>query len=123
MSREKQFEALVTLAGTVDSSLESALSKTRNSLNDLDSTTLKVAGSVKNGSKISKVASYALGALSNTVGGLLKDGINAVGSAISGSLDSAIDRVDTLNAYEKTMQNLGYSIDEVAAASKNSMLH
>lgn len=118
MSREKQFEALVTLAGTVDSSLESALSKTRNSLNDLDSTTLKVAGSVKNGSKISKVASYALGALSNTVGGLLKDGINAVGSAISGSLDSAIDRVDTLNAYEKTMQNLGYSIDEVAAASK-----
>lgn len=44
---------------------------------------------------------------------LISNGIQKLSSAIHGSLDSAISRVDTINSYKKTMENLGYSTEKV----------
>ena len=48
-------------------------------------------------------------ALMGAIGGIAASLTRAIGSAISGSMDAAISRVDTLNAYPRVMQNLGYS--------------
>ena len=49
-------------------------------------------------------------------GNLLADGIKKVGSVISGAMDSAMARVDTLNNFPKVMQSLGYSAEESASS-------
>lgn len=118
MSKEKQFEALVTLSGAIDPALPTALNEVRGKLENLQKPSSSLGDSFEKTSKMSSVAKFGLNALAQAAGGVLKDGFDAAKNAIAGSLDSAIDRVDTLNAYEKTMSNLGYSIDEVAAASK-----
>lgn len=51
-------------------------------------------------------------ALMGAIGGIAASLTTAVGSAISGSMDAAISRVDTLNAYPRVMQNLGYSAED-----------
>lgn len=51
-------------------------------------------------------------ALMGAIGGIASSLTSAVGSAISGSMDAAIARVDTLNAYPRVMQNLGYSAED-----------
>ena len=59
-----------------------------------------------------------LSTLSVTIGNLISSGIQKLASAITDQLDTAISRVDTLNAYEKTMTNLGYTTEEVTEASE-----
>ena len=49
-------------------------------------------------------------------GNLIADGIKKVGSVISGAMDSAMSRVDTLNNFPKVMQSLGYSAEESASS-------
>lgn len=51
--------------------------------------------------------------LNGTIANLISSGIKKLASAISGQLDSAISRVDTINSYKKTMKNLGYATEEV----------
>lgn len=51
-------------------------------------------------------------ALMGAIGGIAASLTTAIGSAISGSMDAAISRVDTLNAYPRVMQNLGYSAED-----------
>ena len=51
--------------------------------------------------------------LNGTIANLISSGIKKLASAISGQLGSAISRVDTINSYKKTMQNLGYETEEV----------
>lgn len=118
MSREKEFQALVTLSGTIDPSLEGTLSKARDGLKKLDSSVSATGKTFEKTTTKSKALSAISMTLANTAGNLLAKGISSVSSAITGSLDSAISRVDTLNSYEKTMRNLGYTADEVAAASQ-----
>lgn len=49
-------------------------------------------------------------------GNLLADGIKKVGGVISGAMDSAMSRADTLNNFPKVMQSLGYSAEESASS-------
>ena len=56
------------------------------------------------------------GAWAVAAGNLLADGIKKVGSVISGAMDSAMSRVDTLNNFPKVMQSLGYSAEESASS-------
>lgn len=51
-------------------------------------------------------------AWSIAAGSLISKGISKIASTISGQLDSAISRVDTLNRFPKIMQNLGISTEE-----------
>ncbi|MCF0240684.1 MAG: tape measure protein, partial [Streptococcus gallolyticus] len=59
----------------------------------------------------------AFTSLKVAAGNLVSQGISRVASAITDQLGSAISRVDTLHAYERTMKNLGFSTDEVTQAS------
>ena len=47
---------------------------------------------------------------------LLISGMQKIGSAIEANMGTAVARLDTLNSYGKTMQALGFSIEEATAA-------
>ena len=51
-------------------------------------------------------------------GSLIADGIKKVGSMVTNTMGSAINRLDTLNNFPKVMQSLGYSADEADASIK-----
>ena len=55
-------------------------------------------------------------AISVAIGNLMSAAVQKVGSAISGSLDSAISRVDTMNNFSKVMSNMGISADDANEA-------
>jgi tape measure domain-containing protein len=57
-------------------------------------------------------------AISVALGNLLSGAVQKVGSAISGSVDSAISRVDTMNNFSKVMSNMGISADDANEAIK-----
>lgn len=54
--------------------------------------------------------------LMGAIGGIAAKATEVVGSAIAGSMDAAIARVDILNAYPRVMQNLGYSAEDASAS-------
>ena len=54
--------------------------------------------------------------LGTAIGTMLAKGVSGAASAISGSIDSAISRVDTLNNFPKVMVSLGYSADTAASS-------
>lgn len=86
---------------------EAALNGTETEVKDLSSSLNRV-----NTDK----ATSELSAMKVAIGNLISQGINRLTSAISDSLGGAISRVDTLEAYGKTMKNLGYSSGEAAKA-------
>ena len=51
-------------------------------------------------------------AASTALGTVIAKGISTAMSAVSNSLDRAISRVDTLNAFPKIMKNLGFAAEE-----------
>lgn len=63
-------------------------------------------------------ASFSSGVSSAGVaaGNMISSAISTAMSAVSGSLDSAISRVDTLNQFPKVMSNLGFSTEDADAA-------
>lgn len=67
------------------------------------------------GGKISKLSTGAIAAAS-LVGSAVFKAFNAVTSAISSSLDSAINRVDTINNFQPVMESLGFSAEEAASS-------
>lgn len=51
-------------------------------------------------------------------GNVISKGLSTVTSAISSSMNAAINRVDTLNNFPKVMQSLGYSADASSSSVK-----
>lgn len=70
----------------------------------------KVENEVEKSGK--KTGSKWGGAWSVAAGNLISKGISKVTSLISGSMDSAISRMDTLNNFPRVMTSLGYSAEE-----------
>lgn len=62
--------------------------------------------------------SSSLGAKAGAVAGIVSSITKGAFNAISNSLGSAINRVDTMNNFPKVMKNLGYSSQEATAAIK-----
>lgn len=63
-------------------------------------------------------ASFSTGfaAKAGAIAGLVQEAVGKACSAIRGSLDSAIARVDTMNNFPKVMSGLGYSADDASAS-------
>lgn len=59
---------------------------------------------------------FKMSAFGATIGTLLSTGVTKAASAVAGSIDSAISRVDTLNQFPKVMQQMGFSSDEASAS-------
>lgn len=75
----------------------------------------KVDGS-KWASDITSALSGGLSSAKVAVGNILANVASAGITAIRDNLDSAISRVDSLNAFPKVMSNIGFSTDEASAA-------
>lgn len=93
-----------------NSAVESLQEELRRSQDELE----KTAEGADNAS--SGVSSIGL-SISNIAGGaLVFKAIEMAVSGVSGALDSAISRFDTLNQYPKTLENLGASGEEAASS-------
>lgn len=55
--------------------------------------------------------------LKGVISNLISDGINKLSSAITENLGGAIERVDTIASFERTMKNLGYTTEDVESAT------
>lgn len=97
-------------------SFKRQLNDTENALDHVKSATSGYDAEIDALDSDTKKASGSLSAFSVAMGNLAARGIEKLASAISGQLDSAISRVDTLNAYSRTMQNLGYTAEEAEKA-------
>ena len=97
-------------------SFKRQLNDTENALDHVKSATSGYDAEMDALDSDTQKASGSLSAFSVAMGNLAARGIEKLASAISGQLDSAISRVDTLNAYSRTMQNLGYTAEEAEKA-------
>lgn len=97
-------------------SFKRQLNDTENALDHVKSATSGYDAEIDALDSDTKKASGTLSTFSVAMGNLAARGIEKLASAISGQLDSAISRVDTLNAYSRTMQNLGYTAEEAEKA-------
>lgn len=96
----KNIETLSTKLKTNKEKLDNASS----AANELDNSLGKIN---------TEKANKGFTTLNATIANLISSGIKKLVSTINGQLDSAIARVDTINSYKKTMQNLGYTTDAV----------
>lgn len=78
-------------------SYKRSLQETENAMNHLGSSTQEYSGK--------------LSAVKVAVGNLASSAIQSLISMLGNQMESAVSRVDTLENYTKTMQNLGYSAD------------
>lgn len=97
-------------------SFKKQLNDTENALDHVKSATSGYDAEIDALDSDTEKASGTLSSFSVAMGNLAARGIEKLASAISGQLDSAISRVDTLNAYSRTMQNLGYTAEEAEKA-------
>ena len=97
-------------------SFKRQLNDTENALDHVKSATSGYDAEIDALDSDTAKASGTLSTFSVAMGNLAARGIEKLASAISGQLDSAISRVDTLNAYSRTMQNLGYTAEEAEQA-------
>ena len=97
-------------------SFKRQLNDTENALDSVKNATSGYDAEIDALDSDTKKASGSLSSFSVAMGNLAARGIEKLASAISGQLDSAISRVDTLNAYSRTMQNLGYTAEEAEKA-------
>lgn len=97
-------------------SFKRQLNDTENALDHVKSATSGYDAEIDALDSDTQKASGTLSTFSVAMGNLAARGIEKLASAISGQLDSAISRVDTLNAYSRTMQNLGYTAEEAEQA-------
>lgn len=97
-------------------SFQQKLQETTNSLHGAESATDEFGSAVSHLSTDTNKAGGALNAFSVAMGNLAAQGIKMLADAIMNQLDAAVKRVDTLHAYSRTMQNLGYTAEEAGEA-------
>lgn len=79
-----------------------------------DSSTKKMNKSLDQTDKSAKKAKDGFTVMKGAAASLIANGIQRLASAITDQLGAAVERVDTINQYKRTMENLGYSQKEVA---------
>mgnify|MGYP004674599919 CR=1 FL=1 len=92
---------------------ENKLSETEKSADKLDKSLGRMEDSAQ------KAANGGFTVLKGALANLVASGFQKVTSAITEQFDTAISRVDTINAYKRTMENLGYSQEDVAKSTES----
>ena len=107
-----------SLAKQIDS-LSSDLADNKRKMADAEKAADSLDKSIEELDADSKKASRGgLSALTVAAGNVLANAFQKVTSTISEGFQTAVSRVDTLNAYKISMESLGYSTDEVSVAQK-----
>lgn len=96
------------------SELDGELSENKSKLKEAESASDELTKSLDETGKSAEKSSGGFTVLKGAIANLISQGIQKLASAVRDQLGAAISRVDTINSYKKTMENLGYSTEEVA---------
>ena len=91
-----------------------SLDQVENESNKANSSTKKMNRTLNSTDKAAKKAKDGFTVMKAAAGNLIANGITRLASAITDQLGAAVERVDTINQYKRTMENLGYSTKDVA---------
>jgi len=97
--------------------LDSELAKNKTKLNEADKAADEFSKSISDAGKSAEKSSGGFSVLAGAMANLVANGISRLASAITGQFQTAISRVDTINSYTRTMENLGYKSKEVTKAT------
>lgn len=100
------------------SDLDGELANNKSKLKEADEASSKLSKSLDSVGESAEKSSDGFTVLKGAIANLISNGIQKLASAIKGQLSSAIERVDTLNSYRQTMENLGYTQEEVAKTTE-----
>lgn len=95
------------------SDLDGELAENKSKLKDAESASDDLTKSLNETGESAEKSSGGFTVLKGVLANLVTQGIQKLASAIHNQLGAAISRVDTINSYKKTMENLGYSTEEV----------
>lgn len=93
--------------------LDDELAENKDKLNEAEHASDGLTQSLDETGDSAENASDGFTVLKGVLANLISEGIQKLANAIKNQLGAAISRVDTLNSYKKTMENLGYSTEEV----------
>lgn len=95
------------------SQLDGELAENKSKLNEAESASDDLTKSLNETGESAEKSSGGFTVLKGVLANLVTQGIQKLASAMRNQLGAAISRVDTINSYKKTMENLGYSTEEV----------
>lgn len=95
------------------SELDGELAENKSKLNEAESASDELTKSLNETGESAEKSSGGFTVLKGVLANLVTQGIQKLASAMRNQLGAAISRVDTINSYKKTMENLGYSTEEV----------
>lgn len=96
------------------SELDGELAENKSKLNEAEHASDELTKSLDETGQSAEKSSDGFTVLKGAIANLISQGIQKLASAINNQLGAAISRVDTINSYKKTMENLGYSTEDVA---------
>lgn len=96
------------------SELDGELAENKSKLNEAESASDELTKSLNETGESAEKSSGGFTVLKGVLANLVTQGIQKLASAMRNQLGAAISRVDTINSYKKTMENLGYSTEEVS---------
>ena len=96
------------------SSLSGHLQENKTKMSDAEKAADKLDKSLDDVGNSAKNSSGGFTVLKGVIANLVTSGIQRLTGAITGELQTAISRVDIINSYKNTMQNLGYATEDVS---------
>lgn len=99
-------------------SLSGNLQDNKTKMSDAEKAADKLDKSLKDTGDSAQKSSAGFTVLKGVIANLVTNGIQRLTSAITGQLGAAISRVDTINAYKRTMENLGYATEDVSRTTE-----
>ena len=113
----------VSKTSTEYTTLEREIAATNATIKKCETELTTCGGAMKSASESGKSFGASLDTIKVAAGNLIASGLQQVASLIGNQIGAAVERVDSINAYSRTMQNLGYAEDEVSAASEKMLEH
>lgn len=100
------------------SDLDNELSDNKSKLQEADEASNKLSKSLKDTGDSAEKSSDGFTVLKGAIANLISNGVQKLASAVKNQLGAAVERVDTINSYMRTMENLGYTQEEVAKTTE-----
>lgn len=100
------------------SSLSRHLQENKTKMSDAEKAADKLDKSLDDVGNSAKNSSSGFTVLKGVIANLVTSGIQRLTGAITGELQTAISRVDIINSYKNTMQNLGYATEDVSRTTE-----
>ena len=100
------------------SSLSGHLQENKTKMSDAEKAADKLDKSLDDVGNSAKNSSSGFTVLKGVIANLVTSGIQRLTGAITGELQTAISRVDIINSYKNTMQNLGYATEDVSRTTE-----